>query len=265
MAKLRTIAPLVRTLDTRTTRPPPRQTDPIYNTPEFQAWRAQVVARADGQCEAVDHHGHRCSKATTSLSFVMVVNHLISTMVSAYAHRITSLRRSRLELDGLEAEMTGGLRKSQVSPLYKRMPPHAGILRARMKNSRNPGRQGATYCGRLGGNPNLICRNDNLEMIPMANEAATGLGKPRPKGGRPTRAEATAKALAVLAIDPRTVDPLAVLAGIMVDVSLPASARVQAARALIAARDQRPAEDSAAGSDVAARAIRLMAAARKAH
>jgi hypothetical protein len=100
----------------------------------------------------------------------------------------------------------------------------------------------------------------------MANEAATGPGKPRRKGGRPTRAEATAKALAALAIDPRTVDPIAVLAGIMADVSLPASARVQAARALIAARGQGPAvEDSAAGSDVASRAIRLMAAARQAH
>jgi hypothetical protein len=72
-----------------------------------------------------------------------------------------------------------------------------------------------------------------------------------------------ARALAALAIDPQTVDPLAVLAGIMVDVSLPATARVQAARALIAARDQGPAEP-AAGSGVAARAIRLMAA-RKAH
>lgn len=98
----------------------------------------------------------------------------------------------------------------------------------------------------------------------MANEAATGPGKPRPKGGRPTRAQATAKALAALAIDPRTVDPLAVLAGIMVDRSAPAGARVQAARALIAARHQGPAEDSATGSDMAARAIRLMAA-RKAH
>jgi 5-methylcytosine-specific restriction protein A len=62
MAKLRTIAPLVRTLDTHTTRLPPRQTDPIYNTPEFQAWRAQVVARADGRCEAIDPYGHRCSR-----------------------------------------------------------------------------------------------------------------------------------------------------------------------------------------------------------
>jgi hypothetical protein len=71
--------------------------------------------------------------------------------------------------------------------------------------------------------------------------------------------------MAALVIDPRTVDPLAVLAAIMVDVSLPASARVQAARALIAARDPERSEDSAAGSDVASRAIRLMAAARKAH
>jgi hypothetical protein len=73
-----------------------------------------------------------------------------------------------------------------------------------------------------------------------------------------------ARALAALAIDPRTVDPLAVLAGIMMNRNLPATARVQAARALIAARDQGPAEDSAAGSDVAARAIQLMTT-RKAH
>jgi len=71
--------------------------------------------------------------------------------------------------------------------------------------------------------------------------------------------------LAALAIDPRSVDPLAVLAAIMVDVSLPAAARVQAARALIAARNPERSEDSVAGSDVAERAIGLMAAARKAH
>jgi hypothetical protein len=98
----------------------------------------------------------------------------------------------------------------------------------------------------------------------MTEKSAVIPGPPRRKRGRPSRQEATARALAALAIDPRTVDPLAVLAGIMVDVSLPAAARVQAARALIAARDQGPAKDFAAGSDVAARAIRLMAA-RKAH
>ena len=62
MPKLRTLTPLVRALDTRTSKLPPRQMDPIYSTPEFQAWRAQVVARAGGRCEAVDH-GHRCTKA----------------------------------------------------------------------------------------------------------------------------------------------------------------------------------------------------------
>jgi hypothetical protein len=98
----------------------------------------------------------------------------------------------------------------------------------------------------------------------MAEKSVVIPGFPRRKRGRPTREEAAAKALAALAIDPHSVDPLAVLAGIMMDVRLPASARVQAARALIAAR-QAPAEDSAAGRDVAQRAIRLMAAARKAH
>src|SRR5262245_12066888 len=62
MAELRTLAPLVRVLTTRTPKLPLRQSDPIYTTPEFQVWRAQVVASAGGRCEAVDH-GHRCSRA----------------------------------------------------------------------------------------------------------------------------------------------------------------------------------------------------------
>src|SRR6476646_2093013 len=62
MANLRTLAPLVRTTNTNTTRLPARQIDPVYSTPEFQRWRALVVARAGGQCEAIDH-GYRCSRA----------------------------------------------------------------------------------------------------------------------------------------------------------------------------------------------------------
>ena len=99
----------------------------------------------------------------------------------------------------------------------------------------------------------------------MAEKSAEIPGPPRRKRGRPSRQEAAARALAALAIDPQTVDPLAVLASIMMDPTLPASARVQAARALIAARDPERSEDSAASSDVAARAIKLMAHARKAH
>jgi hypothetical protein len=98
----------------------------------------------------------------------------------------------------------------------------------------------------------------------MVEKPALNPDPPRRRRGRPTRKEEVARVLAEIGVDPRTVDPLAVLAGIMMDATVPASARVQAARALIAARDRGLEADSAAGSDVAARAIRLMAA-RKAH
>lgn len=62
MAKLRPLAPLIRKLDTRTTPLPARKNDPTYFTPEYQVWRAQVVARAGGRCEAMVD-GHRCSRA----------------------------------------------------------------------------------------------------------------------------------------------------------------------------------------------------------
>jgi 5-methylcytosine-specific restriction enzyme A len=60
--KIRTLTPLVRTLDTRTIRPPQKVKEAIYDTPQFRAWRAQVVARAGGRCEAEDN-GRRCNKA----------------------------------------------------------------------------------------------------------------------------------------------------------------------------------------------------------
>jgi hypothetical protein len=44
-------------------KPPAKVMDPIYNTPEFQAWRAQVLERAGQRCEALDDYGHRCTKA----------------------------------------------------------------------------------------------------------------------------------------------------------------------------------------------------------
>jgi hypothetical protein len=68
MPKLRTLGPLVRSADTRTARPPlkpppPKWKNPIYDSPEFRAWRAKVVARAGAQCEAMDDYGNRCPKA----------------------------------------------------------------------------------------------------------------------------------------------------------------------------------------------------------
>ena len=62
MPKLRSLAPLVRTLDTSTTRLPPKQMDPVYNTPEFVRWHAMVIDRAGGQCEAIEN-GQRCTRA----------------------------------------------------------------------------------------------------------------------------------------------------------------------------------------------------------
>jgi 5-methylcytosine-specific restriction enzyme A len=71
MPKLRKLAPLLRTIDLRTAKPPvapitPQQrfkrADPIYASPEFRAWRAKVIARAGGRCEAMAH-GQRCTKA----------------------------------------------------------------------------------------------------------------------------------------------------------------------------------------------------------
>jgi hypothetical protein len=109
-----------------------------------------------------------------------------------------------------------------------------------------------------------LCCNPDLDPMPMAEKPVLNPEPPRRrKRGRPTCKEEVRRALAEIGVDPRTVDPLSVLASIMMDATLPASARVQAARALIAAR-QGPAEDSAAGSDVAQRAIKLMTA-RKAH
>jgi hypothetical protein len=71
MAKLRSLKPLLRSVDTRTVRPPPPQltpqqrfkrADPFYASPEFRAWRAKVVARAGGRCEAITY-GQRCTRA----------------------------------------------------------------------------------------------------------------------------------------------------------------------------------------------------------
>jgi hypothetical protein len=79
---------------------------------------------------------------------------------------------------------------------------------------------------------------------------------PRNRGGRPTRAQASAKALAGLVVDPTTVDPKRILAEIMVDTSAPHSARVSAAKALLA--DQRGDGDEARHDDLNKRALSLM-------
>jgi hypothetical protein len=88
-------------------------------------------------------------------------------------------------------------------------------------------------------------RNSRKEGTDMEN------AKPRRGRGRPSRAEASAKALAALqaaGIDPASIDPRAVLAAVAADASASASARVSAARALLADaqdREIREANDAA--------------------
>jgi len=60
--KLRSLPSLVTVRDTRPVRLPPKVKADIYNTPEFRAWRALVIARAGRRCQAMDERGHRCSK-----------------------------------------------------------------------------------------------------------------------------------------------------------------------------------------------------------
>lgn len=62
MAKVRTIAPLVKAIDTRTVPLGPKRVDPFYLSGEYRAWREIVVRRAGGRCEAIEH-GERCPKA----------------------------------------------------------------------------------------------------------------------------------------------------------------------------------------------------------
>ena len=94
----------------------------------------------------------------------------------------------------------------------------------------------------------------------------TNTEKPSRRRGRPSRKEEMERALAEIGIDPALVSPLRILAAIAANGRMPPTARVAACKVLLGVRDEDPAEDSAAaGSDVAERAIKLMAAARKAH
>jgi hypothetical protein len=80
----------------------------------------------------------------------------------------------------------------------------------------------------------------------------------RNRGGRPRRAQASAKALAGLVSDPTTVDPKLILAQIMVDTSAPAAARVSAAKALLADRERGDGGEARHDADLNKRALALL-------
>jgi hypothetical protein len=90
----------------------------------------------------------------------------------------------------------------------------------------------------------------------MADEPATTPRRSKPKGGRPSRAQASAKALA--GVDLANVDPVAVLRSIAGDTSAPASARVSAARTLLGLAPGGEAGDGV-GDDLSRRAVELLA------
>jgi hypothetical protein len=88
----------------------------------------------------------------------------------------------------------------------------------------------------------------------MVEDPTATPSKPRRRGGRPSRGEASAKAL--LGVDLAAVDPMRILREIAADTSAPAGARVAAAKALIEVQDQDPAEGPGARTN--ARAIARM-------
>ena len=90
----------------------------------------------------------------------------------------------------------------------------------------------------------------------MVDDPTATPRKPRRKGGRPSRAEASAKAL--LGVDLTAVDPVAVLREIMADHSQPGSTRVAAARTLLGVKDQDAAAEDVPAGDINARAVAMM-------
>ena len=66
MPRLNTLGARVTTLDTRTVKPQPKQTDPHYLSPQHRAWRQTVCDRAGWRCEWIDERGQRCTKAAPS-------------------------------------------------------------------------------------------------------------------------------------------------------------------------------------------------------
>jgi 5-methylcytosine-specific restriction protein A len=62
MVKIKTMAPAIRVIDTRTVKVAPKVADAELLSPEHRVWRAQVLRNAGYRCEATDQ-GQRCPKA----------------------------------------------------------------------------------------------------------------------------------------------------------------------------------------------------------
>jgi hypothetical protein len=109
--------------------------------------------------------------------------------------------------------------------------------------------------------PSEVMLQREMKRRSMAGEPATTPGKSKPKGGRPSRAEASRRAL--IGIDLTTCDPVAILREIALDRSMPGSTRVSACKALLGLPDgpEGSAADAQTGA-ISTRALQLLKAAR---
>jgi hypothetical protein len=87
---------------------------------------------------------------------------------------------------------------------------------------------------------------------------AKTLEKSRRRPGRPTREAEVRRALAEIGCDPLAIDPLRILAAIAADGTMPPTARVAAARALLGARINQNSEDVSDAAKINERAIARM-------
>lgn len=67
-AKVRMLAPSVRKMDSRTTKPAPKVADPELLTREHQVWRQQVLRMAGHRCQAMVN-GKRCTVCAPAMLY----------------------------------------------------------------------------------------------------------------------------------------------------------------------------------------------------
>ena len=126
--------------------------------------------------------------------------------------------------------MTGGRQEFRMGARSTRAPFHAQIFLCAGEISRN------RPLGR-----GTICKSPmpqwDLDPASMADKPPLSPETPLRRRGRPSRKEELQRALAELGVDPALVDPLRVLASIAGDAEAAPTARVAAAKTLLAARD----------------------------
>ncbi len=71
--RLKMLGSKVKTLDTRSAKPLPKEVDPHYRSAGHEAWRKDILDRAGWRCEWVEN-GRRCEKR--SPAYRMIADHI---------------------------------------------------------------------------------------------------------------------------------------------------------------------------------------------